>query len=207
MVPVRTTNGVEELFKTTVRPGSVVAEVGVRFGYNALNILDIIRPKKLYLIDDWSDPSFALMYYADIPRLVYGAEAKHTVAQKMREYVDSGVVEILDGNIDNSIDSLPDESLDLIYLAKNPEQDFVYNLLAKSYPKIKKRGWLCGNDYCAIANHGVKRAVSGFCNDRNLRVDVEAIEEELPVYHREGTDLPVTIAYNSFGIWKNARRP
>lgn len=137
--------------------GAVMAEVGVAFGDFSREILDVCAPRKLYLIDLW-DP--------DEPR--YGVAAMESTRRVAARELESGVAELKRGFSWDAIATLPDASLDWVYLDAAHDFDSVRKDLEAVLPKMREGGIISGHDYTRWSSAGVHRfgvveAVNGFC--------------------------------------------
>ncbi|HEV7590893.1 MAG TPA: class I SAM-dependent methyltransferase [Longimicrobium sp.] len=137
--------------------GGVVAEVGVAFGEFSRQIVDACAPRTLYLVDFW-DP-------AD-PR--YGPPALEATRERMREEIDAGTVQLVRGLSWDGLASLPEASLDWIYLDAAHDFESVKRDLDAALPRLRSGGIIAGHDYTRWSSQGIHRfgvveAVNAFC--------------------------------------------
>jgi hypothetical protein len=126
---------------------SVGAEIGVHKGDFSAKILDIVDPKKLFLIDPW------IVFDNDVyDQAWYG---KNTTIQEMNNrynyvksrFKDTSSVEIIRETSINSIKFIEDSSLDFVYIDGDHTFEGTCLDFDLFYPKVKKGGFICGDDY------------------------------------------------------------
>jgi hypothetical protein len=132
------------------------AEVGVAHGEFSRQILDVMQPTSLCLIDLWS---------ADSERY---SEAMAPALNRVQPEIDSGIVSVRRGWSWEEIEQLADESLDWVYLDAAHDFDSVSKDLAAVRTKMRPGGLICGHDYTRWSSAGIHRwgvveAVNEFC--------------------------------------------
>lgn len=147
----------------------VGAEIGVLKGAHAKQILNgYLNIEKLVLVDPWvpfgggydlSEREFDNMY----------GEVKELFQKDKR-------VEIIRDLSGNALKKFHDEYFDFIYLDGNHQYEFVLNDLEAWYPKLKKYGVMCGDDFGHPSGQGVIKAVSEFAYKYKLLVFNEGIQ-------------------------------
>lgn len=144
------------------------AEVGVLRGENAKEILNFLNIEQLILVDTWKD-------YVDY--LSGGTETglEKNYEEVKNKFSSNDKVKIIRDYSVNAANIFKDEYFDFIYL----DADHSYNEVKKDldiwFPKLKKFGVMCGDDYGHPSGVGVIQAVTQF-----------AFEHELLVHHGEG---------------------
>ncbi len=143
--------------------GGVVAEAGVALGDLSALILEICRPRKLYLIDLWQ-----------AKEREYGPAAVRQVETKFAREIAEGIVEIRQGLSWEMIAGLPDQSLDWAYLDAAHDLESVERDLKAVESKVKTAGYIAGHDYIGWSHHGLQRfgvveAVNAHCVNRHWR--------------------------------------
>jgi len=132
--------------------GSVGVEVGVWMGDFSKQIVRIVGPSMLHLVDPWSDA-------ATMPNRIGWDGAA------MAEYVRSSLPRFC-----TTIHAQPsvsaackfdDLSLDWVYIDGDHSEAAVLRDLAAWFPKIKPHGVIMGDDYLFL---GVRSAVHTFCD-------------------------------------------
>lgn len=137
--------------------GGVVAEVGAAFGEFSREILDVCAPRKLYLVDLW-DPASGR----------YGTPALDATRARLAPEIAAGRVEIVRALSWDGLASLPDASLDWVYLDAAHDFASVRRDLEASLPKLRDGGIIAGHDYTLWSSQGMHRwgvveAVNALC--------------------------------------------
>jgi hypothetical protein len=143
------------------------AEVGVHKGINAKSILETLNVSSLVLVDAYTihKHSDTLLYLSCKVRSDY-VEAK----QRLLTFKDK-----LQWKICLSIDAaktLPDDSLDFVYVDAMHDYDNVFADLGAYFPKVKRGGVLGGHDFSNV-HPGVIEAVTDFVFKHKLKLFVE----------------------------------
>ena len=134
----------------------IAAEIGVDEGKFTEQIVKIMHPEKLHLVDVWGD--------AD--RFHDGL--KNMVANKFKSQIEAGSVEMNVGLSTNIIPTFPDNYFDWAFI----DTDHSYALTAKELNLIKNKmkpgGIIAGHDYTFCnwvdqVRYGVIEAVHEFC--------------------------------------------
>uniref|UniRef100_A0A6H1ZIS5 Putative methyltransferase n=1 Tax=viral metagenome TaxID=1070528 RepID=A0A6H1ZIS5_9ZZZZ len=119
------------------------AEIGVDRGLNALNILENLDIKKLYLIDPYT-------IYKNLVNIGCNLTEEQCVSiekeahDRLEKYSDK-IVWIKDLS-ENAVDKIPDE-LDFVYIDGNHRYEYTKKDLELYYPKVKDGGLLGCHDY------------------------------------------------------------
>ena len=145
----------------------VVAEVGIGYGFHAKQILDNTNVDKLYLIDPmqfYPNDGFAtdVLSNGGFETLVQNIKTHLKDHETRYEWFRQPSI-----TIDNN--QIPDESLDAIFIDADHSYDAVSKDLPFWWKKLKKGGWLLGDDY--IVHHGTKEAVNEFASLNKLKLD------------------------------------
>ena len=139
--------------------GGITCEAGVAGGDFSRKMLEIIRPDKHYMVDSWVHPGR------------YDESLYQSVLFSFAGELESGKVEIIRGPSHKGLMSLPDKSINFIYIdTSHSYKDTVMELeVAKS--KITDNGIIAGHDYRvgrfvpehrAFVEYGVIQAVNEF---------------------------------------------
>jgi len=143
----------------------VGVEVGVFRGDNALNILEKLNMKKLYLVDPY------VPYVNVIGDVSDPQRALSICKEKMSKFDDK--VELIVKTSCEAVDDVPG-NLDFAYIDGNHNYEFVKEDVRLYYSKIKKGGVLGGHDFTLRKEHkGVFNAVMEFVVDNKLRIFAE----------------------------------
>jgi Methyltransferase domain len=164
----RKETGRERLLRAMPRR-SVCAEIGVHLGDFSAEILDVVRPRRLHLVDPWryeDSPTYAESWYGGEQG---GSQAtmdgRHAaVVARFRRAIDSGQVTIHRATSAEAARELPDAYFDWVYIDGNHQYEFARDDLATFAVKIRPGGYLTGDDYADGGwwQGGVKRAVDEF---------------------------------------------
>jgi hypothetical protein len=157
---------------------SVCAEIGVWKGNFSDQILKVVKPQKLHLIDPWKFlPAYSDRWYggtiaksqADMDKVYKEVKKKFNKDKRVTVHRDFS---------DSVVSEFKDTYFDFVYIDANHSYEFVKKDLTGFFSKLKKGGIMAGDDYYSFwsALHGfpVKRAVDefvkiGFCEILSLR--------------------------------------
>lgn len=146
--------------------GGVCAEVGSWKGEFSSRILVETDASKLYLIDPYQFvESYENAWYGGIAGSQDAMDAVYeSVRQKFHKEIGDGRVEMVRKPSKEGLASLPDSSLDWVYIDGNHMYEFVKQDLEGSWPKVKVGGYVSGDDYNLSGwwDHGVTKAVDEF---------------------------------------------
>ena len=150
--------------------GSVGCELGVWKGDFSEEILNMVKPTRLYLVDPW-------LYQPEFPGSWYGGG----VARNQKDMDDifeavknkfsncSGV-EIIRKKTKELAGEISDDSLDWVYIDGNHQYEFVLNDLKTFFPKVKTEGVLCGDDYNRGKGKSITQAVHQFLKESSCEL-------------------------------------
>ncbi len=143
-----------------------IAELGVFEGEFSKEIYNRCNPKKLFLVDLFQgyfgsgDKDGKNHHYVQL-------EEEHK--KLMSEYESDDSVEIIKSSTIDFLNSIENDSLDVVYIDADHDYLPVKNDLILSYQKVKTNGLICGHDY--VPHTQAKRAVDDFCNENNLTIN------------------------------------
>jgi len=155
-----------KLVNQFVPKGATVVEVGVFRGDFSFELLEIISPEKLHLIDPWKnldDPTLSDSWYH--------VESKHdmdaihaSVCHRFASEIETGQVEIQRGKTQDVLPGLPDTSLDFAYVDGDHRFEGVLLDLDLLAPKMKPGATIMLDDYVLGRwwGDGVVRALNVF---------------------------------------------
>ena len=148
-----------EIFYTRAA-GGVVAELGVYRGDFAAQILDICRPRQLYLVDPW-EPDFQ-----NAQQSVNGNE--EFTRNRFGHEIENGRVRIVKERSAEALEKFADDFFDWVYIDSDHSYEYTKKELQLASRKVKKNGLICGHDYTkgtwyAWVRFGVVEAVNEFC--------------------------------------------
>lgn len=157
-------------------------EIGVHDGDHAIDIMENLPVKKLYLIDPW-------ISYKDYdesvgnPRKTTNAlnERMEVTRKLMKKY--GNKVVLIRKFSEDAANQFKDESVDFVYIDGNHQYEFVKKDLEKYYPKVKKGGVIGGDDYTSsseteMEHFGVFRAVNEFFKKLKKDKDINFYERD-----------------------------
>lgn len=145
---------------------SVCAEIGVYKGDFTKRILQVVKPKRLYLIDKWGgQPGAAESIETWEKRYQF-------VRKKFSSEIKKGKVIIKRDYSHVVLKEFDDSYFDWIYIDGSHQYDVVKQDLELSYLKVKPGGFITGDDYGV--NHkpwgpGLKRAVDEFASTHSIK--------------------------------------
>jgi len=142
-------------------------EIGVYEGHHALELLESLNIKKLYLVDpyDTCDDS-----YIDYNKKALRS-AKRQAYKRLKPYEDK--LEFLYCKSDEAI-QLIKERAHFIYIDGDHSYEVVKQDLNNFYKKIYNKNYLGGHDYCMYKENNieVQKAVDEFVSEHNLRLTI-----------------------------------
>ena len=130
------------------RKNLVGAEIGVKFGQNASNILKWLSVKKMYLVDSYP------AYEEDGKIINPGDKGTGKLDRRLKDYKDK-VVWIKKLSVEAAKD-IADNSLDFVYIHARLDYEFVRDDIMAWTPKVKIGGMVAGHD---IERESVLKAV------------------------------------------------
>ena len=149
-------------------------EIGVHEGNFSERILEIVLPKKLYLIDPWKleqDEVYDESYYGKkkIVNQNIMDERFHNVRKRFEKEIKNNQIIIKRGYSEEILKDFHNDSLDWVYIDGNHLYEFVKKDLELCFMKIKNGGYICGDDYNDGGwwKGGVKKAVDEFVSSNN----------------------------------------
>ena len=124
----------------------VGVEIGVLDGWHALDMMESLSIKKLYLIDPWAEYKGYDESQANPRKTQKALNERMRVAKKvLKKYGDK--VEFIRKFSEDATEHIKDESLDFLYIDGNHQYEFVKKDIELYYSKVKKGGIIGGDDY------------------------------------------------------------
>jgi hypothetical protein len=161
-----------EVIRPFLPTGSVGAELGV-FKGSFIEYLLSTKPTKLYSVDPW---------YRATPSWVWAKGEKSTL-KAIKRILDAFSDEIETGTLVPLVEfsgtflaTLPDDSLDWVYIDTTHSYKQTKLELELSCQKVKRSGFIIGDDYFSDPSHkhhGVWKAVQEFVNSGRLELVVD----------------------------------
>lgn len=127
---------------------SVGAELGVEYGIFSLEILQLVKPNKLHLVDLWEDKEVKDICFGELGQFSEVEFHQQDSLQFLR--------------------SCKENSLDWVYIDTDHSYELTLNELVESARVVKDNGLICGHDYTTVASAGIRQygvvpAVNEFC--------------------------------------------
>lgn len=151
------------------------AEIGVRFGKNAEQLLGLLPRLDLLLVDRWEKPPAGDSFYnsgdgiAQRPaghlRKAYYETLRRTELYKDRRHIKKM-------SSADAAAQIPDRTYDFVFLDADHSYDGVKSDIINWLPKVKIGGILCGHDYNHPRIGEVKKAVDELFSDIELGEDM-----------------------------------
>lgn len=142
---------------------SICAEIGVHRGNFSKSILKTVKPKKLYLIDPWKW----------VENQVKMDENYNKTLARLKGEIKVGQVIIKKGSSLDVLGEFEDDFFDWIYIDGDHRYEFVKKDLELVYSKVKKNGFITGDDYNHVGGplkREVAKAVDEFINKDKIKV-------------------------------------
>ena len=154
-----------------IKKHSVCCEIGVWRGDFSEQILEVVKPKKLHLVDPWKFiPRYNDRWYGgavadsqkDMDKIYKTARDKFAKDKRVSIYRQTS---------QKASDKFEDNYFDFIYIDGDHSYEEVLKDLRNYYPKLKKGEIVAGDDYFWKMRLGfpVMRAVKQFCKDNKLK--------------------------------------
>lgn len=143
-------------------------EIGVLYGDFSKQILDIINPKHLILIDPFETGGES---YGSGLSSAYSTEMDYeNLLQRFKNEISSDQVIVRRKYSYEVVQRYPDNYIDIFYLDGSHLYEDVKRDLNDWFPKLKKYGLLAGHDYIQNNDFGVIQAVDEFQVEHNLEM-------------------------------------
>ena len=148
--------------KTKEKP-LIGAEIGVASGKHAKQILNFLNIKQLVLVDPWK------IYEDSYGIAVDKADLENRYKETLNKFSNNNKVKIIRDYSVNAAKMFDDKYFDFVYLDGDHSYEGVKKDLDSWYPKLKKFGVMCGDDYGNM-HLPVIEAVSEFVYEHKLLV-------------------------------------
>ena len=156
------------------KKGLIGIEIGVRDGWNALDLLENLSIKKLYLIDPYT--TYKGYAESQSPNYQKWINKKKDIAKIVLKKYNSKIVWVYDFS-EKAVSKIK-EQVDFVYIDGNHEYPFIKKDIGLYYPKVKSGGVIGGDDYfyseeSKSLNFGVVKAVDEFFDDKIMFEDTD----------------------------------
>ena len=146
------------------------AEIGVDKGKNAERILNLLNIKQLILVDPWEE-------YVDVRTGISVGDSSYfqnLYEEVKNKFSNNSKVRIIRDYSVNAAKMFDNEYFDFVYLDGDHSYESVLKDLESWYPKLKKFGVMCGDDYGGgPVGLGVIKAVYEFAYKHKVIVSLE----------------------------------
>jgi|TARA_Y100000294_G_C8518311_1_gene321810 hypothetical protein len=132
------------------------AEIGVAKGNHAKQILSFLNIKQLVLVDPW------VIHTDWINRTEDETYYENRYKETLNKFSNNNKVKIIRDYSVNAAKMFDDKYFDFVYLDGDHSYEAVKKDLDSWYPKLKKYGVMCGDDYGKPGGKGIIKAVSEF---------------------------------------------
>ena len=148
--------GRESIFSSQ-KPGGIGAEIGVDWGTFSLRIMELAKPRLMYLVDCWEIQSSE----------VYGSDPANTqqdvkYRQCLQRYTTDERFRMVKAYSLEAAEVFPDGYFDWLYIDANHLQ--AYQDCCAWWPKVKTGGIIAGHDYYDKEPFRVRTALCRFVN-------------------------------------------
>lgn len=149
----------------------VCIELGVLHGDCSVQIIDILKPSKLFLVDPFVDGGELYDEGMNLLPTAYSTEQDLiNLRSRLSTEIISGQVTIRRNYSYDAVKDFIDTYFDFIYIDACHLYECVKRDLQDYLPKLKNDGLLCGHDYVQSKSFGVIRAVDDFVKDNDLNL-------------------------------------
>jgi hypothetical protein len=140
------------------------AEVGVREGKNALDMIRSMNIQKLYLVDHFKEytEQSGVVITQNQQNLFY-----YNLLNNIKSYKN---VEVMKMTSQEASEFFSEEFFDFIYIDACHTYEEVKRDMTLWLPKVKKNRYLCGHDFNNKETPDVARAVRDFSKEYNLNL-------------------------------------
>jgi hypothetical protein len=172
----------ETMIRHYLKEGMVGCELGVFAGEFAESLVRKL-PKHLTLIDSWSSEE-GMLFSGDVDgNNGVSLPQEQLYGLVVSRFAENPRVKILRGWTWEMIPTIPDFSLDYVYIDADHSYEGMKRDLKLIEPKLKPDGFLMGHDYemnFAKANYpwkfGVQQAVDEFCKDTDYKLIAKGMD-------------------------------
>lgn len=158
-----------------LRNMKVIGEVGVAYGDFTQELLDYLKPEKLYAIDYFNKDNPYISFWGRNDFAESNMEHEVWYRNRFKNQIASGQMKVLSGMSWDCLEQQPDDTYDYLYIDACHDYDSVVKDIEVAYKKVKCKGIIQFNDYTfwdMFSNmyYGVVPAVNRFINMTNSKV-------------------------------------
>ena len=159
-------------------------EIGVLYGDFSNEILRIINPTQLVLIDPYKRGEKKYGIEPDSLPTAYSTEDNYQdLVRRFTPELVASRIRIVKKYSHEAVNEFPDNYFDFIYIDASHLYEDVKRDLNDWFPKLKIGGLMCGHDYENTNGFGVIKAVNEFKNENRL---------EFIILNENGGDFALT---------------
>lgn len=159
--------------------GGIGAEIGVFYGQFSEIIIEVAKPKMLYLVDPWLyDDKFGNRTPEQIEEIYQEVREKFLGIDTFLDLCDIKIRRMTSREFLQSFIGC----LDFVYIDGCHEADVVYHDLKMSWQSVKPGGIISGDDYgenIILWGDSVKRAVDDFCREKGITPELLDVPGEI----------------------------
>lgn len=165
--------------------GGVVVEVGVGFGHFSEWLIELCAPRRFIAIDLFELHRLPRMWGRRMEEWLGGKDHYTFYCEKFRPLIEAGRMEVIRADSAEALASLPENSVDVLYLDADHTYEAVRRDLAAAAPRIRPEGVLIANDYTMVevglshAPYGVIHAVNEFMIAENWEMIYFAFQSHM----------------------------
>lgn len=138
-------NKTRSQFLEVIPKGGICAELGVQKGNHAVDMINIIGPSKLFLVD------------IDMSLAVNESDQTSLFSKKSIENNSWDFVELIESDSIKAADVFEDDFFDFIYVDGDHSYEGCLGDIQSWLPKLKTGGMMAGHDYQFNIDHSIKR--------------------------------------------------
>lgn len=173
---MRSARSPRDILLRTFPKDGIGAEIGVHLGEFSKRILQVARPKKLFLIDPWrvfEDSEYDESWYGSGVTQDTMDERYRHVGNMFSRQISMGRVSLVRELSGEAAARFPDNYFDFIYLDGDHTYNGVTTDLESYLPKVKSEGIIAGDDYAYGHwwGDGVIRAFNELIGSGRVRVE------------------------------------
>lgn len=146
------------------------AEIGVRWGKNAIDMFEAIPGLDLIAVDPWCD-------YNDIDKILT-IEKHERQLRKAQKVLAPYNITFMRMKSMEAVVEIPNESLDFVYIDGNHCFDFIMEDLIEWNRKVRQGGIISGHDFCHYRSQQVVEAVQTYTKAHRYDIDEIFITDE-----------------------------
>ena len=188
-----------EYIKSLLPENPRVLEIGVEAGNFSDEILKILQPEELHLLDPWEYSSANGNVYMEghmrgTPTAYSNVSMKRNIENKYVEEIKSGIVHIHQGYSYDLVDNFEHAYFDFVYIDGCHLYESVKKDILMYVKKVNPDGILGGHDYISVSRSfvqngitysnqlgfGIKRAVDEFLEEHPFLEMCAMVSDEIP---------------------------